>query len=466
MDRFGLSTLMLFLLLIFSAGCNLGPITKKEQVEASFKSGEWKTAIDLATPLLLDNPNDSELLTYRGQSHVALAEYEKAIADFTRLIELNPGEPENYYLRQMAYSRANKPELAAADGRLARSNDPKYKTAYTYDPSNFTPGIDPSFLLENSAPKKVDDDEQSEDSSLADSESTETDLWGRKKQSEKSTTLAEASKSEDAKTSSSNTDVESVTDGSDSLKTQSPINSVRNPNEVAADRVPLAPEPPQSPSALASAEKEKSRLEEWMSRHERNGHPPPIHAPRRQKIADAFGEKDEPNNEPEFVPPPVSTSLPNGISGIGPAPTGFGSSPYPQSGSFQTGPRSTGLSSRPSNPSLGMTISGMPGNNGATGISSGLPASMQVAQPQTGGLLPGQFSGNPIHQPGTRPTLSTSLPVQNGQLNRPLRGIGLGAQTNFGPQSPGSTSGGIAPVQASTPITNVRPPIITPGIPQ
>ena len=56
-----------------------------------------------------------------GVAYINLGEYEKAVADFTRAIELNPNFAEAYNYRGFAYMKLNKKAQADADAAKAEN---------------------------------------------------------------------------------------------------------------------------------------------------------------------------------------------------------------------------------------------------------------------------------------------------------------------------------------------------------
>ena len=478
MDRFGSLIWLTLLSLLCAGGCGLHkPVTPQQQAEKLFKLGSWQATIDATTPLLNANPYDRDLLTWRGQSHVALKQYKEAIADFTRLIQSDPHNPEGFYLRQLAFARAGMHALADADGRQARNMDPKYKTAYKFDPSNFSPGIDPE-LLANATPRarasEDDAKEQADDQeSLAASESdgVETDLWGRPRKGNDSDRRLNLRPTEDGKSTDRMVSDDRKLRNQSLSQTQEspPVESlgVRSPSDRQQENTPTAPERPVGPEA--PEKKQEGTIAKWMAEHGRD-----------VVERDRFGNRGQSKGltkpirdtqqQPAAYTPPISTALPPGASGITSAPHGFGgipqvSSPAGSAESFFRGPRSTGLSSRPiaASPLGRPTTVAQSRNHGATGLSSGLPRNMQVSRPQAAGLQPGQFQGNTLHAPGSAPTLTTSLPIQGSPS---LPGTGLRAPTNLGPQVGAGAQSPVSIVQPNTPITNTRPPVLNPGFTQ
>ena len=138
-----LSRKLLFAMITASTiGCaEKAPTTPAEMLESSFSTGDWNTTIQLCNQLLEKNPNNAELITKRGQAHLATNNFEAAVVDFTRLIELRPDDANSYYYRESAYKGLGKDDLAYQDGQTGRERDPLYESAYAYDMSNFIPPV-------------------------------------------------------------------------------------------------------------------------------------------------------------------------------------------------------------------------------------------------------------------------------------------------------------------------------------
>ena len=67
-------------------------------------SSEYDKAIDDYTKTIELNPDDDEIYFQRGVAYSNLEQYDKAIDDFTKTIELNPDSAGTYNNRSNAYS--------------------------------------------------------------------------------------------------------------------------------------------------------------------------------------------------------------------------------------------------------------------------------------------------------------------------------------------------------------------------
>jgi tetratricopeptide (TPR) repeat protein len=75
-------------------------------------------------------PNDAEAYYNRGLAYQLKKEYDKAIADYTKAIEINPNDAEAYNNRGLAYGSKKEYDKAIADYTKAIEINPKYAEAY------------------------------------------------------------------------------------------------------------------------------------------------------------------------------------------------------------------------------------------------------------------------------------------------------------------------------------------------
>lgn len=75
---------------------------------------KYAEAIDDFSKEIKLNPNP-QAYNDRGQCYTALGQFDKAIADHTTAISLNPKDDYAYEYRADAYDKAEKPDLAKAD---------------------------------------------------------------------------------------------------------------------------------------------------------------------------------------------------------------------------------------------------------------------------------------------------------------------------------------------------------------
>jgi len=77
---------------------------------------EFDRAIVDFTAILDVNPNDAFTYGRRGSAYWLKGNYDRAIADFTKQIEIEPNNPEAYRGRSLAY--ADKRDKRVSSGRL------------------------------------------------------------------------------------------------------------------------------------------------------------------------------------------------------------------------------------------------------------------------------------------------------------------------------------------------------------
>jgi len=79
---------------------------------------------------------DAEAYYNRGVSYGKKGEYDRAIADFTKALEINPRLAQAYYNRGVAYERKGEYDQAIADYtnalELSPSNDAYYQSLHKY----------------------------------------------------------------------------------------------------------------------------------------------------------------------------------------------------------------------------------------------------------------------------------------------------------------------------------------------
>jgi tetratricopeptide (TPR) repeat protein len=77
-----------------------------------------------------EDPNDPEPYLQRGLAYNHLEKYDKAIDDFTHVIELDPDNVDAYNFRGTMYFRLGEYEKALADYNQAMKIDPEYALLY------------------------------------------------------------------------------------------------------------------------------------------------------------------------------------------------------------------------------------------------------------------------------------------------------------------------------------------------
>jgi tetratricopeptide (TPR) repeat protein len=87
-------------------------------------------ALSLLDKTIADNPNDAEAYFQRGKIYISLEKQQKAIADFTSVIQLKPDYAEAYLQRGIANTESGKYEAALRDLNRALDLNPQLEDAY------------------------------------------------------------------------------------------------------------------------------------------------------------------------------------------------------------------------------------------------------------------------------------------------------------------------------------------------
>lgn len=93
----------------------LKPIAYKRLAALSSMKGSHKKSIEYLTEAIKLDNGDDEPLRLRGQEWMKLNDYEQAIADYTKAIELSPELSLTYQARSAAYKKVGKMDLAQKD---------------------------------------------------------------------------------------------------------------------------------------------------------------------------------------------------------------------------------------------------------------------------------------------------------------------------------------------------------------
>lgn len=117
--------------LVLSLGILLASISptlaKEETILLAHVNPEVMRIINEA---IENNPNDPQPYLQRGLAYNHLEEYQKALADFARVIELDPNNVDAYNFRGTMYYRVGDYEKALADYNEAMKIDPDYALLY------------------------------------------------------------------------------------------------------------------------------------------------------------------------------------------------------------------------------------------------------------------------------------------------------------------------------------------------
>ncbi len=96
---------------------------------AYYRKGDYDRAIADYTRAIQLKPNDAEAYYNRGNAYADKGDYDRAIADYERAIQLKPDLAEAYYNRGIAYKMRGEKEKAIADFKrfLELSKDPYWR---------------------------------------------------------------------------------------------------------------------------------------------------------------------------------------------------------------------------------------------------------------------------------------------------------------------------------------------------
>jgi tetratricopeptide (TPR) repeat protein len=99
---------------------------------ANFQRGDYDRAIADFTQVIRLDPNDAWAYNSRGTAYHQKGDSDRALADFTQAIRLNPNDAKAYYDRGVVYHLGKKDsDRAIADYTQAIRLDPNYAWAYT-----------------------------------------------------------------------------------------------------------------------------------------------------------------------------------------------------------------------------------------------------------------------------------------------------------------------------------------------
>jgi tetratricopeptide (TPR) repeat protein len=138
MKRFDMSTILLgwVLIVLLVAGCaevqkpSLDAESYNNRGAAYAKEGEYDKAISDFNKAIELNPRYADAYNNRGAAYAKKGEYEKAISDYSKAIELNPRYADAYYNRGLAYYGKGEYDKAISDFNKAIELNPIDADAY------------------------------------------------------------------------------------------------------------------------------------------------------------------------------------------------------------------------------------------------------------------------------------------------------------------------------------------------
>lgn len=123
-----LSVLVVLLTLSCAAVC-----VAADKCNESVEKNEFDNAITACTAAIKSGQGNLPLHYFnRGYAYLRLAQYDRAIKDLTKTIELNPKNDEAYNSRAMAHSIQRRHEQAIADYSKAVELNTTFNMAYCY----------------------------------------------------------------------------------------------------------------------------------------------------------------------------------------------------------------------------------------------------------------------------------------------------------------------------------------------
>ncbi len=501
---------LLTALTLVALGCSKAPSTPQEQLSASYRSGDWISAVDLSTKLLEENPDDTEVLYKRGQAYLALEMFDESIADYSRLIQLQPKEPKGYYGRELAYRRSGQIELAQADASLVRNLDSQYKTAYQFEAKNF---VGPSSVATIATDQPDASGDAADTANESDAPWDVTNSTDEELASDPATLdYSSAFPFDDEQVGSVDQDTGAVDYLTDPYHaTPDALTPTREQSASADSALADAPAGPSTPKTQPSSltPGATGKLEASTRLAENLGHMEALRTADNQAdntvgdaesdaegedvaamihrrlnakrgeqagplkpgplqpapLGAALGRHNPANNPPEpvVIPQPASLSTALPTPGIlpnreanGPTPRGMAAAPG------VVAPRATGIQS------AGNTGTGLPGGTASPGTIMAANPYSNLSQ-GTSGFQPGKFQGNTIYTPGSaQPILSTSLsgPGNSPAGGMPPQNMGQAPQRPAGALPRGNAPTGNQGIPQIGPPANRRPaPTTTPASP-
>ena len=104
-----------------------------DQIDLSFEEENYVDALVSLSEILAKQPNSNKAYQLRGNAFKELGKYEKAEADYTKAIELNPENPDPYISRSNLYTQHGAITWGGAEAGMQKAAD-DYAKAINLDP--------------------------------------------------------------------------------------------------------------------------------------------------------------------------------------------------------------------------------------------------------------------------------------------------------------------------------------------
>lgn len=119
-------------LLTHLTGCTTVPYTDASQGKMLADAGQYQQAIAEYTRSINLLPTNPEPYFGRGYVYEKTGEYQKALDDYSQAISLNPADPQAYFVRGLLYDLLSKTREAVQDYSMTISLKPNDADAYYY----------------------------------------------------------------------------------------------------------------------------------------------------------------------------------------------------------------------------------------------------------------------------------------------------------------------------------------------
>ena len=146
MKYFNKITILLLIFILFQIcnSCKNENIPKDyiKSGDNNYNKGNFQEAIIDYTKAIEIYPNDAKIYINRGVSYANIKNYSQAITDFTKAIEINPDLSEAYLNRGNAYAISGTISQSISDFSKAIEINPDYKEAYFNRGNAYAFGMD------------------------------------------------------------------------------------------------------------------------------------------------------------------------------------------------------------------------------------------------------------------------------------------------------------------------------------